>query len=121
MNFNLSIKLCYTSKYFLFQYHSMLQTISHVMNSNIGAGMLALPRAFSLAGLWFGSIGLIFICVFSIQCMHLIVECAQRLCVKVGRSYMSYADVAEFTFSTSSDKRLHKYSQFFRYGGICIV
>ena len=91
------------------------------MKGNIGTGMLALPRAVSLAGLWFGSVGLVFICVFSIQCMHLIVECAQRLCVKVGRSYMSYADVAEFTFSTSSDKRFHKYSQFFRYGWICIV
>ena len=85
------------------------------MKGNIGTGMLALPRAISLAGLWTGSIGLVFICVFCIQCMHLIVECAQRLCVKLGRSYMSYADVAEFAFSTSPSKALSKYSQFARY------
>ena len=93
----------------------MLQTIIHVMKGNIGTGMLALPRAVSLAGLWVGSIGLVIICVFCIQCMHLIVQCAQRLCVKAGRSNMSYADVAEHTLSTSSNKTLHKYSRYVRY------
>ena len=92
----------------------MLQTIMHVMKGNIGTGMLALPRAVSLAGLWTGSIGLIFICVFCIQCMHLIVQTAQRLCVKTGRTNMSYADVAEFTFSTSSNKSLQRCSPYIR-------
>ena len=92
----------------------MVQTIMHVMKGNIGTGMLALPRAVSLAGLWTGSIGLIFICVFCIQCMHLIVQTAQRLCVKTGRTNMSYADVAEFTFSTSSNKSLQRCSRYIR-------
>ena len=92
----------------------MVQTIMHVMKGNIGTGMLALPRAVSLAGLWTGSIGLIFICVFCIQCMHLIVQTAQRLCVKTGRTNMSYADVAEFTFSTSSNKTLQRCSRYMR-------
>ena len=92
----------------------MVQTIMHVMKGNIGTGMLALPRAVSLAGLWTGSIGLIFICLFCIQCMHLIVQTAQRLCVKTGRTNMSYADVAEFTFSTSSNKTLQRCSRYMR-------
>ena len=93
----------------------MFQSVIHAMKGNIGAGMLALPRAVSLAGLWAGSIGLIFICVSCMQCMHLIVECAQKICVKVGRGYMSYADVAEFAFSISSNNALKKYSTFVRY------
>ena len=85
------------------------------MKGNIGTGLLALPLAISKAGLWTGSIGLIFICIFCIQCMHLLIESAQRLCVKLGRSYMSYADVAEFSFSTSPNKSLHKFSPIVRY------
>ena len=96
----------------------MFQTVIHVMKANIGTGMLALPRAISLAGLWTGTIGLIFICVFCVQCMHFIVESAQRLCIKLERSDMSYADVAEFAFSTSSNTTLKKCSPFVRY--VCL-
>ena len=92
----------------------MFQTVIHVMKGNIGTGMLALPRAISLAGLWTGTIGLIFIGMFCVQCMHLVVESAQRLCIKLERSYMSYADVAEYAFSTSSNNTLNKYSSFVR-------
>ena len=92
----------------------MLQTIIHMVKGNIGAGILALPRAVSLAGLWVGSIGIAFLSLFCVTCMHLIVDCSHRLAVRAGRSYMSYADVAEFAFSTSSNKALHKYAKFFR-------
>ena len=92
----------------------MLQTIIHVIKGNVGPGMLALPRAVSLAGLWVGSIGIVFLSLFCIQCMHLIVECSQRLCVNTGKTSMSNADVAEFTLSTSPNKRFHKYSKIFR-------
>ena len=93
----------------------MLQAVIHLIKGNIGPGMLALPRAVSLGGLWFGSTGIVFLSVFCIQCMHLIVECSQRLALNTGRSYLSYPDVAEFTFSTAPDKRLHRYAKFFRY------
>ena len=93
----------------------MFQTVIHAMKGMIGTGMLALPRAVSLAGLWTGTVGLIFICIFCVQCIHLIVESAQKLCIKLGRSYMSYADVAEFAFSTSSNGVLNKYSSCVRY------
>ena len=77
--------------------------------------MLALPKAVSLAGLWVGSIGIAILSVFCIQCMHLIVQSSQKLCSVTGRSSMSYADVAEFTFSTSSNKSIHRYAKIFRY------
>ena len=86
-----------------------------MVKGNIGAGILALPRAVSLAGLWVGCIGIAVLSLFCVTCMHLIVECAHRLSAKAGRSYMSYADVAEFTFSTSPNKSLHKFAGFFRY------
>ena len=86
-----------------------------MVKGNIGAGILALPRAVSLAGLWVGCIGIAVLSLFCVTCMHLIVECSHRLSAKAGRSYMSYADVAEFTFSTSPNKSLHKFAGFFRY------
>ena len=95
-------------------FHRVLQTIIHMVKGNIGAGILALPRAVSLAGLWVGSIGIAFLSFFCITCMHLLVDCAHRLATKAGRSYMSYADVAEFTLSTSPNKSVHKYAGFFR-------
>ena len=93
----------------------VVQTIIHMVKGNIGAGILALPRAVSLAGLWVGCIGIAVLSLFCVTCMHLIVECSHRLSAKAGRSYMSYADVAEFTFSTSPNKSLHKFAGFFRY------
>merc|ERR1711953_557088 len=74
---------------------SVVQTIIHMVKGNIGAGILALPRAVSLAGLWVGCIGIAVLSLFCVTCMHLIVDCAHRLSAKAGRSYMSYADVAE--------------------------
>ena len=86
-----------------------------MVKGNIGAGILALPRAVSLAGLWVGSIGIAFLSLFCITCMHMLVDCAHRLAAKAGRSYMSYADVAEFALSTSPNKSVHKFAGFFRY------
>ena len=96
-------------------FQRMFQTIIHTIKGNIGPGMLALPKAVSLAGLWVGSIGIAILSVFCIQCMHLIVQSSQKLCSVTGRSSMSYADVAEFTFSTSSNKSIHRYAKIFRY------
>ena len=96
-------------------FFSLLQTIIHMVKGNIGAGILALPRAVSLAGLWVGSIGIIILSLFCVTCMHLIVACSHRLSAKIGRPYMSYADVVEYTLSTSHSERLQGWSKFFRY------
>ena len=87
-----------------------------MVKGNIGAGILALPRAVSLAGLWVGSIGIVILSLFCITCMHLIVACAHRLSTKAGRAYMSYADVVEYACTYSHFKRLHGWSKFFRLG-----
>ena len=124
--FSLIIKYCiynnyegtlreYKTHFTIFLILRVVQTIIHMVKGNIGAGILALPRAVSLAGLWVGCIGIAVLSLFCVTCMHLIVECAHRLSAKAGRSYMSYADVAEFTFSTSPNKSLHKFAGFFRY------
>ena len=52
--------------------------------------------------------------VFCIQCMHLIVQSSQKLCAVTGKSSMTYADVAEYTISTSSNKKIHRYAKAFR-------
>ena len=86
-----------------------------MVKGNIGAGILALPRAVSMAGLWVGSIGIIFLSLFCVTCMHLIVAASHRLGAKAGKAYMSYADVVEYACSTSKFEGLHRWSKFFRY------
>ena len=98
-----------------FYIHSLLQTIIHMVKGNIGAGILALPRAVSMAGLWLGSIGIVVLSLFCVTCMHLIVACAHRLSAKAGKPYMSYADVVEYALSTSHNESLHRWAGFFRY------
>jgi len=93
---------------------SLLQTIIHMVKGNIGAGILALPRAVSMAGLWLGSIGIVVLSLFCVTCMHLIVACAHRLSAKAGKPYMSYADVVEYALSTSHNESLHRWAGFFR-------
>ena len=92
-----------------------METIIHLVKGNIGAGILALPLAIEHAGLWVGTIGLIFMSLCCITCMHMLVECSHLLCAKLGRAYMSYADVAESTFQESPNKTIRKFAKFSRY------
>ena len=60
-----------------------------------------MPDAIKNSGLVVGTLGLVVLSVLCVSCMHMLVNCAHTLGVRTRRPYMTYADVAEYAFSTS--------------------
>ena len=58
---------------------SNLETIIHLLKGNIGIGVLTMPIAISNAGLVGGVLGMVFVAVVTIHCMHTLVIAAQKL------------------------------------------
>jgi len=85
---------------------SNTDTIIHMLKGNIGTGILAMPDAIKNSGLLVGNIGLVFMATICIHCMHLLVKNSQELCRRTGLPFLTYADVAETCFATSSSNRL---------------
>ena len=58
---------------------SNVETIIHLLKGNIGIGVLTMPIAISNAGLVGGVLGMVFVAVVTIHCMHTLVIAAQKL------------------------------------------
>merc|ERR1719312_2427858 len=58
---------------------SNAETIIHLLKGNIGIGVLTMPIAISNAGLIGGVLGMVFVAVITIHCMHTLVIAAQKL------------------------------------------
>ena len=56
---------------------SNAETVIHLLKGNIGIGVLTMPVAISNAGLVGGVIGMAFVAVITIHCMHTLVIAAQ--------------------------------------------
>ena len=89
-------------------------TIIHLLKGNIGTGILAMPDAIKNSGLLVGTLGLVILSVLCVSCMHMLVNCAHTLGVRTRKPYMTYADVAEYSFSTSGPNA-RKLSKIARY------
>ncbi|KAK3795169.1 hypothetical protein RRG08_028368 [Elysia crispata] len=89
---------------------SNMATLMHLIKGNLGTGILALPKAFSFAGLWFGFGGMLFIGCVALHCMHTLVNCSHILCKRTGNMSLDYADVIEVALKTGP-MRLRRYSQ----------
>jgi proton-coupled amino acid transporter len=87
---------------------SNTDTIIHMLKGNIGTGILAMPDAIKNSGLLVGNIGLVMMATVAIHSMHLLVKNSQQLCRRTGVPFLSYADVAETCFATSSNPRLKR-------------
>uniref|UniRef100_A0AAG5DNX1 Amino acid transporter transmembrane domain-containing protein n=1 Tax=Anopheles atroparvus TaxID=41427 RepID=A0AAG5DNX1_ANOAO len=70
-----------------------LDTLMHMLNGNLGTGILAMPDAFKNAGLYVGFFGTLAMGVICTHCMHLLVRCSHELCRRYGRPSLSYAEV----------------------------
>ena len=60
-----------------------------------------MPDAIKNSGLLVGTLGLVVLSVLCVSCMHMLVNSAHTLGVRTRKPYMTYADVAEYSFSTS--------------------
>merc|ERR1711892_394519 len=77
---------------------SNAETIVHLLKGNIGIGVLTMPIAISNAGLVGGVLGMVFVALITIHCMHTLVIAAQKLVAKRGVDFLDYADTAEAAF-----------------------
>jgi len=93
---------------------SNIETVIHLVKGNIGIGVLTMPIAMSCAGLVGGVLGMIFVALVTIHCMHLLVSSAQKLVrEKEQCQFLDYADTAEAAF-VSAGGTWAKYSVFMR-------
>ena len=58
------------------------ETIVHLLKGNIGIGVLTMPIAISNAGLVGGVLGMVFVALITIHCMHTLVIADQKLVAK---------------------------------------
>lgn len=77
---------------------SDLDTLIHLLKGSLGSGILAMPLAFSHAGLFFG-----LFCTFAIgaictYCVHILVKSAHELCRRTRVPSLGFAEVAETAF-----------------------
>lgn len=61
----------------------------HLLKGNIGSGILAMPDAFSNAGLVVGTVGTLIMGVICTHCMHMLVSfiCITSLLMQVVKVY----------------------------------
>ena len=80
-------------------------TIIHLLKGNIGTGILAMPDALKNSGILFGCVGLVFMSVICVRCMHMLVKSASFLSHRMGVRKLTYPQVAEQAFAQSNSER----------------
>ena len=78
---------------------SATATFMHLLRSNIGLGILSMPKAIQDAGYVLGPLFLVLMGVLATHCMILLARCSQELCAQLGVSSLDYADVAELSLA----------------------
>ncbi|KRX17141.1 Threonine--tRNA ligase, cytoplasmic, partial [Trichinella nelsoni] len=73
------------------------QALTNLIKSTVGTGVLAVPEAFSNAGLWFGLIFLIFTVIINLCCLRILVRTSQMMCLRSGRAAVDYGTLAELS------------------------
>ncbi|XP_077517690.1 proton-coupled amino acid transporter 1-like isoform X4 [Amblyomma americanum] len=96
------------------------QTMMHLLKGNIGTGVLAMPSALANAGALVGSLGVVFVGLICIHCMHILVECNHILSKKTGLRTLDFAGVAQYSFKFGPHC-LRRYSGFARSAVNCFL
>ncbi|KAE8746521.1 hypothetical protein FOCC_FOCC006755 [Frankliniella occidentalis] len=86
---------------------SNLDTMIHLLKGNIGSGILAMPDAFSNAGLVVGTIGTLVMGLICTHCMHILVKCAHELCRRTQVPALGFSEVVEAAFATGPSRTRH--------------
>ena len=82
---------------------SHLGILMHILKGNIGTGLLGLPLGISYAGIVVGPLGLLFMGITCVYCMHLLLDCARVLCRRYKLTKLDYAGVAKYSLKSSSN------------------
>lgn len=95
---------------FCFVVFSDGETLSHLLKGSLGSGILAMPLAFSNAGLWFGLVAMCIVGIICTYCVHILVKCEHILCRRTQTPSFGYAELAECAF-LAGPKPLHRWSR----------
>jgi len=87
---------------------SNTDAIIHLLKGNVGTGILAMPDAIKNSGLIVGNVGLVFMGVICVHCMHLLVCNSQELSARTGAAYLTYSEVSYTSFLTSDHAILRR-------------
>jgi solute carrier family 36 (proton-coupled amino acid transporter) len=90
-----------------------LDTLIHLAKGSLGTGVLAMPFAFSNAGLAMGLMGTLFIGFICTHCVHIMVKSAQEMCWRHGIPSLDFGDIAENAFKYGP-KKTRKLAGFMR-------
>lgn len=75
-----------------------MDTLTHLLKASLGTGILAMPMAFSYAGLVTGIFATILTALICTHCAYVLVKCAHTLYRRTRRTAMNFSEVAEVAF-----------------------
>ncbi|KAL1396184.1 hypothetical protein pipiens_001242 [Culex pipiens pipiens] len=89
------------------------ETLTHLLKASLGTGILAMPVAFTYAGLAGGIIATILTALVCTHCAYVLVKCAHTHYYRTKTTAMSFADVAEISL-TNGPQWGRRWSTFIR-------
>ncbi|XP_058829880.1 proton-coupled amino acid transporter-like protein pathetic [Topomyia yanbarensis] len=106
------------------------ETLTHLLKASLGTGILAMPIAFSYAGLVGGIIATILTALICTHCAYVLVKCAHTLYHRNKTTSMTFAEIAQTALENGPQwgRRWSKfipqcitYGLFVTYFGTCAV
>ncbi|XP_069878778.1 proton-coupled amino acid transporter 3 [Dipodomys merriami] len=94
---------------------SLMQTLIHLLKSNIGTGLLGLPLAMKNAGLLVGPISLLAIGVLTVHCMVILLNCAHHVTQRLQKTFVNYGEAMMYSLESCPSPWLRTHSMWGRY------
>ncbi|XP_055526283.1 proton-coupled amino acid transporter-like protein CG1139 [Wyeomyia smithii] len=77
-----------------------LDTLMHILNGNLGTGILAMPNAFKHSGLYLGFFGILTMGIICTHSMHILVKCSRELCRRYQVPSLSFSEIGRYAFES---------------------
>ncbi|XP_055621307.1 proton-coupled amino acid transporter-like protein pathetic isoform X2 [Toxorhynchites rutilus septentrionalis] len=106
------------------------ETLTHLLKASLGTGILAMPIAFSYAGLVGGILATVLTALICTHCAYVLVKCAHTLYHRTKSTAMTFAEVAEVALDNGPQwgrgwgkfvSKCITYGLFVTYFGTCAV
>lgn len=76
------------------------ETWVHMLKGSLGTGVLAMPEAFTNAGILIGTLGTIFIGSVCTYCLHVLIRCQYTLCKRARIPVINYPDTVRMALES---------------------